>query len=215
MAARVPASTPRESPSRQVFSSVSAALHQVCTLLRCHRNAGDPARPRPPSSSLAASRRWPTLSAMFSRQSRAGLPFALPPAPPRRPGPQIRPTYADADRARSALTDSAARASSCGLRGGGLPYDDRLCMHTDGYCVSRHDLRMKSVAAGAPFDAEAAAAAAAARPRASAARRGRAPERGIIELVSSRLDLAWRETFACQWRRKFYRSPEVWYEFIM
>jgi hypothetical protein len=89
--------------------------------------------------------------------------------------------------ARSALTDSAARASSCGLRGGGepaaAPYEDRLCTHTDGYCVSRHDLRMKSVAAGEPF-----AAAKAAMARSSAARRGREPGRAIIELMSSSLE---------------------------
>nr|ACG24053.1 hypothetical protein [Zea mays] len=181
MAARVPASTARdERPSRQVSSSVSAALHQVCTLLRCHLNAGVPARPIPaPPISCAASRRWPTLSARLSRQSRTGPADAdadADPDPFFAPlpllAPHRRPTYADAARARSALTDSAARASSRGLRGGGdPPYDARLCSHTDGYCVVRHDLRTKSLAAGDAADTSPAAAAAAA---ASSRRRGAA-----------------------------------------
>ncbi|XP_025875650.1 uncharacterized protein [Oryza sativa Japonica Group] len=166
VAERVAASTPRERPSRQVFLSVRAALHQVWTLLRCHLNPGEPARPMLPPSSCAASQRCPTLSAMFSRQSRTG------PATPRLPpGPQIRPTYIDTDCALSTLTDSTACTSSGGLRGSGAPpYDAWLCTHTAGYCVARHNLRMKLLAAGAAPPFAVAAAAKKARRRSAMAR---------------------------------------------
>jgi len=75
---------------------------------------------------------------------------------------------------------------SRGLRGGGdPPYDARLCTHSDGYCVSRHDLRMKSLAAASLFAGDAPA-----RARSAAAarrwRRRRGAGRGMIaELVRS------------------------------
>ncbi|XP_020570705.1 uncharacterized protein LOC110017889 [Phalaenopsis equestris] len=101
--------------SRQVFSSVSAALTQVCALLRCHLNDLLPFLPiRSISFTDRLSRS--TLSFRVSRQSCTAPPACDPRAVGSFPPADILLMKVEAAEARFAVTVSAAVANWRGLR---------------------------------------------------------------------------------------------------